>query len=73
MPRIIVGCGRLSHRVKRLKFQTAPCNNPPPAARAVMDRISHGVGFDTTPIATALNWGRCRSRSPQDQRSCRRR
>jgi hypothetical protein len=28
----------------------------PPAARAALDRISHGVGFDTTPIATALNW-----------------
>jgi hypothetical protein len=23
-----------------------------------MDRISHGVDFDTTPIETALNWGR---------------
>ena len=29
-----------------------------PAARAAMDRISHGVDFDTTPIETALNWGR---------------
>ncbi len=28
-----------------------------PAARAAMDRISHGVDFDTTPIETALNWG----------------
>jgi hypothetical protein len=27
------------------------------AAPAALDRISHGVGFDTTPIATALNWG----------------
>ena len=26
----------------------------PPAARAAMDRISHAVGFDTTPIETAL-------------------
>jgi len=30
----------------------------PPAARAAMDRISHGVDFATTPIETALNWGR---------------
>jgi hypothetical protein len=26
----------------------------PPAARAAMDRISHGVDFDTTPIVETL-------------------
>jgi hypothetical protein len=26
------------------------------AAPAALDRISHGVDFDTTPIETALNW-----------------
>jgi len=28
------------------------------AAPAALDTINHGVGFDTTPIATALNWRR---------------
>jgi hypothetical protein len=32
----------------------------PAAAPAALDRISHGVGFATTPIATALNWGMAR-------------
>jgi len=38
----------------------------PAAARAALDRISHGVDFDTTPIATALNW--CR-RGPRARES----
>ena len=29
----------------------------PPAARAALDRISHGVDFRHHPIETALNWG----------------